>query len=134
MDFIAIANSQAIQYKEHQEFLIANCLAQSRALMLGEKQTDNFKICPGNRPSTTILIKELTAKNLGMLIALYEHKVLVQGLIWDIASFDQWGVELGKKLANELISQLKKPNNSLQNSFDSSTNGLLDAYTSFINN
>jgi glucose-6-phosphate isomerase len=80
---------------------IANCLAQSEALMDGynEKGSDPFRVHKGNNPSNTIVFEKLTPEVLGQLIALYEHKVFVEGVIWGINSFDQFGVELGKKLA-----------------------------------
>ena len=90
-------------------FLFANCLAQSQALMQGTGDKDKlekFKYCSGNRPSSIILFPQLTPEILGALIALYEHKVFVQGIMWNINSFDQWGVELGKSLANKIILQL----------------------------
>jgi glucose-6-phosphate isomerase len=82
-----------------------------------------YKIFQGNRPSTTILYRRLTPKTLGSLIALYEHKVLVQGVIWNINSFDQWGVELGKQLANAILPELKGERPAGQH--DASTLGLL---------
>ena len=83
---------------------------------------------PGNRPSTTILMERLTPKNLGALIALYEHKVFVQGVVWGLNSFDQWGVQLGKELAKELFTELTESGSSGQH--DSSTEMLLQAYLS----
>ncbi len=78
-------------------------LAQAEAFMLGSnKDEQSYRYCPGNKPSNTLLIDDLTPKNIGALIALYEHKVFVQGVIWNINSFDQWGVQLGKKLAVEM--------------------------------
>lgn len=96
------------------EFLLANCLAQSQALMQGNLQDysgieiEKFRYCRGNRPSSTILFTQLTPQLLGALIAIYEHKVFVQGVMWNINSFDQWGVELGKNLANKLLLKLNK--------------------------
>ncbi len=84
------------------------------------------KVFPGNRPTNTILFKELTPKTLGMLTALYEHKVFVQGIIWNINSFDQWGVELGKQLAKQILPQLNDAEET--KSYDSSTNGLINYY------
>ena len=80
---------------------------------------------PGNRPSNTLMIDKLTPKTLGALIALYEHKVFVQGAIWNINSFDQWGVELGKQLANKITPDLTT-SNKLE--YDASTNGLIERY------
>ena len=81
-------------------------LAQSAALMTGQAAPEGqqHRFYPGNKPSNTLLLKELSPKNFGALIALYEHKVFVQGSIWNINSFDQWGVELGKKMANEFLA------------------------------
>ena len=76
-------------------------IAQSAALLAGEHSENTHRQCPGNRPSTTILLEELNPWNLGTLLALNEHKVFCQGAIWNINSFDQWGVELGKKLGRE---------------------------------
>lgn len=90
-DFIVVANGG--------DALAANAIAQSQALMNGVESDKPHKRCIGNRPSTTIIIPELNAYNLGMLLAMYEHKVFTQGAIWNINSFDQWGVELGKTLA-----------------------------------
>ena len=88
--------------QSQQDLAIANCLAQSEALMDGfdAKDLEPYRVHPGNNPSNTILFEELTPETLGQLIALYEHKVFAEGVIWGIDSFDQWGVELGKKLAN----------------------------------
>ena len=130
----------------HHAKLLANCLAQSAALMKGksakeaqielEKQglTDTqiaqllpYKIFPGNRPSSTLLYDKLTPRVLGSLIALYEHKVFVQGILWQINSFDQWGVELGKQLANQLIPLLLNPQQQHDtHTLDASTVGLLE--------
>ena len=123
---------------------MANCLAQTEALMVGksaeeviaelkkEGKSDEevqrlapHKIFEGNRPSTTILIDQLTPATLGALIAFYEHRVFVQGVIWGINSFDQYGVELGKVLAAKILKELESdhPNNAVQH--DSSTQGLI---------
>lgn len=122
----------------HHNWLLANLIAQSRALMLGrtreevldsgEKVSEKVvphKVFPGNRPSNTILMKSLSPSALGQLIALYEHKVFVQGIIWNIYSFDQFGVELGKKLAVQIHPFLEDGRTDA--SLDSSTNGLLAA-------
>ncbi len=113
--------------RQHQ-LALANCLAQTRVLMLGDASTENtqetpgFKRYRGNQPSTTILIDELTPYTLGALIALYEHKVFVMSVIWDINPFDQWGVELGKKIADRMSEALAgKP----QDGIDASTRQLL---------
>ncbi len=118
----------------HHRKLTANLLAQTQGLAFGktaaEVRADGVaealvphRTFPGNRPSNTILLPKLTPKTLGQLVALYEHKIFVQGVIWNINSFDQWGVELGKVLAQGLVSQLKTGQPSDQN--DSSTNNLL---------
>jgi len=127
----------------HPAMLIANCLAQTQALMRGkhadevreelqaQRMTETqiaqllpHKVFPGNRPSNTILMDQLTPATLGALIALYEHKVFVQGAIWDINSFDQWGVELGKQLANRILDDLNAQRASDRH--DASTRGLLE--------
>jgi glucose-6-phosphate isomerase len=85
-----------------------------------------FKVFEGNRPTNSILVEKITPKSLGMLISLYEHKIFTQGYIWNIFSFDQWGVQLGKLLANKILPELK--DESEIKSHDSSTNGLINAY------
>ena len=120
----------------HHPWLLANLIAQSRALMLGRSREEMeqsgeqvspqvlpHKVFPGNRPSNTILMKALTPRSLGQLIALYEHKVFVQGILWNIFSFDQFGVELGKKLAVQIHPFLDKK--QTDGSLDTSTNALL---------
>ncbi|MGB7334343.1 MAG: glucose-6-phosphate isomerase [Salaquimonas sp.] len=130
---------------DHHALLVANCLAQSEALMIGKtveeaavelaaqgktpaeiKKLAPHKVFEGNRPSSTFLYKRLDPKTLGMLTALYEHKVFVQGVIWGINSFDQWGVELGKALANQLVPMVKGKESAKGK--DASTAGLLGAY------
>ena len=88
-----------------------------------------FKVFEGNRPTNSILVKKVTPKTLGNLIAMYEHKIFVQGVIWNIFSFDQWGVELGKQLANQILPELA--DDKAINSHDSSTNGLINAFKAF---
>ncbi len=133
-DFIAEVYSLN-ELGTHQNVLLSNFLAQPEALMKGKskKQLEEegvpdyqfaSRIFSGNRPSNSILMDKLTPKSLGKLIALYEHKVFVQGVLFDVNSFDQWGVELGKKLANTILSELKDM--SLPLCHDSSTNGLID--------
>lgn len=143
-DFIAPAISHNPIGKHH-PILISNFIAQTEALMNGKDAVQvaaelksqgmdkeiiekliPFKVFTGNKPTNSFLIKEITPFTLGSLIALYEHKIFVQGVIWNIFSFDQWGVELGKQLANEVLPQLK--NNDTVSSHDSSTNGLINAY------
>ena len=96
------------------------------------KKLSPFKVFQGNKPTNSILVKEITPFSLGMLIALYEHKIFVQGVIWNIFSFDQWGVELGKQLANKILPELE--NNAVITSHDSSTNNLINAYKNFLKN
>ncbi|MFM7340917.1 MAG: glucose-6-phosphate isomerase, partial [Bacteroidota bacterium] len=130
------------------ERLLANCAAQSAALMHGKtkqeviqelSQTSNVdqqhslishKIFPGNRPSTTIMLKELDPFSLGWLIALYEHRTFVQGYVWDICSYDQWGVELGKVLAKQLLPAVKD-STLLSGIEDSSTQRFLSTIHAF---
>jgi glucose-6-phosphate isomerase len=105
-DFIAYAKSSSGNERQH-NMLLSNMLAQSEALMKGKKEDESknyHKTCDGNRPSNIIMIEELNAYNLGMLLSLYEHKIFTQGIIWNINSFDQWGVELGKSIANDILS------------------------------
>jgi len=139
-DFIAPVKSQN-PVGEHHKMLLANFLAQTEALMTGKtlqqvesELQDNgigkeqiaalapHKVFAGNRPTNTIMVDELTPKALGSLIAMYEHKVFVQGKIWGVNSFDQWGVELGKQLATAILAELQSGKISKH---DSSTSGLL---------
>jgi glucose-6-phosphate isomerase len=132
-DFIAAAQSQT-PLGDHHDMLLANCLAQTEALAFG-KTADAVrnegagealvphKVFEGNRPTTTILHDRLTPFALGRLVALYEHKIFVQGIIWNINSFDQWGVELGKQLAKVILPELGGEGAVV--SHDSSTNGLI---------
>ena len=112
---------------EHHDILVANCFAQSEALMNGSHSTTephrNFE---GDRPTNTICLDSLTPASLGALIALYEHKVFVQGVVWRINSFDQWGVELGKKLAVAIEREFGEP--GPVHAHDSSTNQLINRY------
>lgn len=109
-DFIVAAKSFH-DNSEHHDKLLANCFAQSEALMDGQANDDPFRHFEGNRPSNTIILKKLSPRNLGSLIALYEHQVFVSGVIWNIYSFDQWGVELGKQLAKKIGSDSEKSHN-----------------------
>ena len=104
IDFIA-AVKDALSNEEHHRVLLGNMLGQSAALMTGQPapEAEQHRYYPGNKPSNTLLMDRFSAKNFGALIALYEHKVFVQGSIWNINCFDQWGVELGKKMANRLL-------------------------------
>jgi len=96
-------------HAEHHRMLLANALAQAQALMSGSSAGEPHRRCPGNRPSTVLALPEADAFHLGMLVALYEHKVYAASVIWDINAFDQWGVELGKRLAANLQSALSQP-------------------------
>jgi glucose-6-phosphate isomerase len=145
-DFMAPCISHnPIENNTHHEILLANFFAQSEALMKGktpaevEAELKKTKICSedlpkilphkvfeGNRPSNSIMFTKLTPFMMGMLIAMYEHKIHVQGVIWDINSYDQWGVELGKQLAKALQPELQTPSNI--NTHDCSTNGLVNFY------
>ncbi len=124
-DFIIAAKSHN-PTGDHQMKLISNFFAQAEALMNGSAHENPYRVFEGNRPSNSFLIKEITPYTLGQLIALYEHKIFVQGVIWNIFSFDQWGVELGKKLAVNIQSELV--NDEVITSHDSSTNGLINAF------
>ncbi|MFT3813917.1 MAG: glucose-6-phosphate isomerase [Acidovorax sp.] len=112
---------------EHHDILVANCFAQAEALMNGAPSaTEPHRHFEGNRPTTTICLDRLDPASLGALIALYEHKVFVQGVVWDINSFDQWGVELGKKLAVAIEKELAAP--GAVHTHDGSTNQLINRY------
>jgi glucose-6-phosphate isomerase len=104
-DFILTARPDH-ELGEHHRWLLANGLAQSQAMMVGQDATDPHRRVPGNKPTSTIVLDRLTPYALGSLLALYEHKVFCQGVIWNINSFDQWGVELGKRLALPIHDQL----------------------------
>ncbi|MEY4531028.1 MAG: glucose-6-phosphate isomerase [Deinococcota bacterium] len=133
-DFIAFSQSLN-PLSDHHQLLLANVLAQSQALAFGKTAGEvaqdgvkpeliPHKVFEGNKPSNTILASSLTPFTLGALVALYEHKVFVQGIIWDVNSFDQWGVELGKVLAQKIAPQLLD-NTTAPNDQDSSTTSLL---------
>ncbi len=143
-DFIAPAISQN-PIGDHHPKLLANFFAQTEAMMVGKTEEQvvaefkaagkskddiealkNFKVFKGNIPTNSILFKKLTPRTLGALVAMYEHKIFVQGIIWNIYSFDQWGVELGKQLANNILPELT--NEDSISSHDASTNGLVNAY------
>ncbi len=135
-DFIAPAISHN-PISDHHEKLLSNFFAQTEALMNGKTKEEvlaegvkeelvPFKVFEGNRPSNSILIKKVTPFTLGELIALYEHKIFIQGVIWNIYSFDQYGVELGKQLANKILPELKGEENI--SSHDTSTNALINLY------
>jgi glucose-6-phosphate isomerase len=146
-DFIAFAISHNPVGDHHQK-LLSNFFAQTEALMKGKTEEEvvnelsamgktpeeierlkPYRVFEGNKPTNSILIKKLTPKNLGKLIAMYEHKIFVQGIIWNIFSFDQWGVELGKQLASKILPELAGDNEV--KSHDSSTNGLINTYKKF---
>ncbi len=124
-DFIAPANSQ-YQLGEHHQMLLSNFFAQTEALMNGADHENPHRVFKGNRPTNSFLLKEIHPFSLGQLIAYYEHKIFVQGIIWNIFSFDQWGVELGKILANTILPELKNDETILTH--DGSTNGLIAFY------
>jgi glucose-6-phosphate isomerase len=143
-DFLAPAISQN-PIGDHHPKLLSNFFAQTEALMMGKTEEEvrkelkdsgkseeeikellPFKVFQGNKPTNSILFKKLTPQTLGSLIAMYEHKIFVQGVIWNIFSFDQWGVELGKQLAKKILPELE--NDATITSHDVSTNGLINAY------
>jgi glucose-6-phosphate isomerase len=126
VDFIGFARPNN-PYQHHHDLLMANLFAQAEALAFGrENLAEPHRHFPGDRPSTLILADRLTPSVLGQLIALYEHIVFVQGTIWGINSFDQWGVELGKELANQITPELTgDPDPSAH---DSSTNAAIEWY------
>ena len=105
VEFIAVKQARH-SLPGHQQKLLANVLAQAQALMVGKVDADGHKNFPGNRPSTLLVLEDLTPASLGALIALYEHRVFVSGSVWGINSFDQWGVELGKVLAVDIEKRL----------------------------
>jgi glucose-6-phosphate isomerase len=122
-DFVVFAKAHH-PYGVHHDMLLGHALAQSKALADGsENEAEPHRHFPGNRPSSMVVLDRLDAHHLGMLVALYEHKVFVQGAIWGINSFDQWGVELGKKMAHGIIQSFDDPQSF--DKFDSSTTGLL---------
>ena len=152
-EFMLGVNKSETNMKEHNDLLIANCLAQSQALMAGRRvdevirvlekrgvsHEESIRLAPhrqfnGNRPSSTLLYKKLDPKTLGKIIALYEHRVFVEGIIWGVDSFDQWGVELGKELATEMLSHVQncnKDKNYTHKDMDSSSAGLLNAISAW---
>ena len=125
-DFIAPAISHN-PIGEHHPILLSNFFAQTEALMNGSENDDPYRTFTGNRPTNSFLVKKITPFTLGQLIALYEHKIFVQGVIWNIYSFDQFGVELGKVLAKKILPELQK--NDKVSSHDSSTNNLINMFT-----
>ncbi len=124
VELIGFCSGHSARESNQHQHLLANFLSQSKALMEGD--TDNAdpnKYIEGNKPSTTLLIDQLTPASLGSLIALYEHKVFVQSVIWQINAFDQWGVQLGKVLSEKMTNAISAPANAQQ--IDSSTQGLI---------
>jgi len=121
MEFMAVTKPTH-NLKDHHELLLANVLAQAQALMLGKSEAGGHKHFPGNRPSTFLLLDALTPASLGALVALQEHRVFVSGSVWGINSFDQWGVELGKVLAQDIHSRIVSGDAS---GLDASTAALL---------
>jgi len=121
VEFVAVKKPRH-QLDAHQPLLLANALAQAQALMVGKEDAGGHKHFPGNRPSTFLLLEELTPASLGALLALQEHRVFVSGSLWGINSFDQWGVELGKVLAKDIDARLASGDVS---GLDGSTAGLL---------
>jgi glucose-6-phosphate isomerase len=144
VDFIAPVESHN-PTGDHHTLLLANFFAQAEALMKGKTSAEArtelevagmqgdaleqllpHKVFEGNRPSTSILVRKITPRTLGALIAMYEHKIFVQGILWEINSFDQWGVELGKQLAKDIRAELASPDPAVTH--DSSTRGLINFY------
>jgi glucose-6-phosphate isomerase len=142
LDFLAPVRSSS-GWQEHQDLALANCFAQAQAFMAGQTATEvrkqlvasgldkrqvkalvPHKVHPGNRPSSLLLFQRLDPTTLGKLVALYEHKVYVQSVIWDINPFDQWGVELGKKLADKLVPVVRQPSKASDQQAE--IRGLLD--------
>jgi glucose-6-phosphate isomerase len=126
LDFLLPALSSCDNQPAH-DLAIANCLAQAEAFAFGQKSPDPQKVHEGNRPSSVLLFRRLDPGTLGALIALYEHKVFTQSVIWGINAFDQWGVELGKALAQRIIAELGQPETASL-AHDSSTNALIARY------
>ncbi|MBC7934746.1 MAG: glucose-6-phosphate isomerase, partial [Rhizobacter sp.] len=124
-DFIAPAISHN-PIGNHHAILMSNYFAQTEALMNGAPNENPYRVFKGNRPTNSFMVTKITPFVLGELIAFYEHKIFVQGVIWNIYSFDQWGVELGKILANKILPELKT--DEIVKTHDSSTNGLVNAY------
>ncbi len=143
-DFIAPVKSHN-PLGQHHMILLANFFAQTEALMKGKTEAEvraeleksgldkasvdalaPHKVFTGNRPTTSIMVQQITPRVLGQLVAMYEHKIFVQGIVWNIYSFDQWGVELGKQLASKILPELLAP--GVVSTHDASTNGLINRY------
>jgi len=122
-EFLLAAEGSEPELAHQHDLLVSNCLAQSEALMIGRPEADTpHRVFPGNRPSVTLLYRRLTPETFGRIVALYEHRVFVEGVIWGINSFDQWGVELGKELANAMLPLVQGKAATMK---DGSTAGLL---------
>ena len=119
------AQTEALAFGKTKETVEAEFLAAGKTAEEAAELAP-FKVFEGNRPTNSILVKQMTPRSLGNLIAMYEHKIFVQGVIWNIFSFDQWGVELGKQLANQILPELA--DDAQVTSHDSSTNGLINAF------
>ena len=144
-DFIVSMLTHSTHQEQH-DIMVANALAQTEALMKGRTLDETYAgvgsaaedvedrihhmVFDGNNPTNTLLLDKLTPHSLGMLVALYEHKIFVQGIIWNLNSFDQWGVELGKKLATNILADIKQTEKVT--SHDSSTNALINYYKSVV--
>jgi glucose-6-phosphate isomerase len=126
------------EFGDHHDLLMANMFAQAEALAFGRDEQQlaaagsppaqiPHRVCPGNRPSTTIMLRRLTPRSLGTLVALYEHRVFTEGVVWGIDSFDQWGVELGKILADTIEAELESEQPPALD-HDSSTTALITRY------
>ncbi|MGB5872331.1 MAG: glucose-6-phosphate isomerase, partial [Bacteroidota bacterium] len=143
-DFIAPMETHN-DIEDHHRILLANFFAQTEALMRGKSRAEAeeelrrsgmeeprirdllpHKVFEGNRPTNSLLVKKLTPRALGSLIAMYEHKIFVQGIVWEINSYDQWGVELGKELARAILPELTEKGEVTTH--DSSTRGLINHY------
>jgi glucose-6-phosphate isomerase len=143
-DFIATAETHS-DLSHHHDIMMSNFFSQTEALMRGRTLEEtqgaiaeagqdpgeaghrvNHMIFEGNRPTNTLLLRKMTPRNLGMLIALYEHKIFVQGVIWNLNSFDQWGVELGKQLARTILREFDA--RTSPKTHDASTNNLISRY------
>jgi len=123
VNFIAEKDNKNTAFKQHHKILLANMIAQSEALMIGEKNDIPYKHFEGNRPSTTILMDSISPESLGSLIAYFEHKTFTEGWLWQINSFDQFGVELGKKLAKTVLQEITENKKGITH--DTSTNKLV---------
>lgn len=122
------AQTEALAFGKSKEQVEAEFVAAGKSLD-DVKDLVSFKVFEGNRPTNSILVKQVTPRVLGSLIAMYEHKIFAQGVIWNIFSFDQWGVELGKQLANQILPELTS--DDAVASHDSSTNGLINQFKSW---